>query len=102
MTQFGILSNTILIAFVEYKPPYRLSDEQRSGPFRRWRQTRAFRAVPGGTELTDRVEYELGFGVLGRIVDALFVAGRVRRMFEFRQERTRELIESGDCRQSVD
>jgi ligand-binding SRPBCC domain-containing protein len=102
MTLFGILSNTILIEFVEYEPPYRMSDEQRRGPFKRWRQERTFREVPSGTELTDRVEYLLPGGWLGRLVDMLLVAPRIRRMFAFRQERTRELIERGDCRQSWD
>jgi ligand-binding SRPBCC domain-containing protein len=100
MTQFGILSNIILIEFVEYQPPNRLSDQQRKGPFKHWRQRRDFREVPGGTEMTDTVEYTLPFGWLGRLADVLVVAPRIRRMFAYRQQRTRQLIESGDCRQS--
>jgi len=37
-------------------------DEMRAGPFRRWRHTHRFSAVPGGTRLTDHVEYALPLG----------------------------------------
>lgn len=90
-----LISREIEVEFVEYDPPKRLSDLQLRGPFARWFQQREFRAVPGGTELRDLVEYELPFGPFGRLLDYLVVQRIVRGMFAFRQERTREIIESG-------
>jgi ligand-binding SRPBCC domain-containing protein len=92
MWQLGILPVTVLVEFVEYDPPRRLVDVQIEGPFRLWRQTRLFEPVPGGTRLTDSVEYELPFGLLGRIADRLVVAVQIRKMFSYRQNRTRALL----------
>ena len=92
-TQFGILRQEMLMEFVEYDPPRRLADQQREGPFASWLQTRIFTPIPGGTRLTDIVDYEVPFGILGRIADTLIIAPRIRSMFEYRQRRTKELVE---------
>lgn len=80
--------------FDVYEPPHRMRDVQRRGPFRLWQQTRTFRAERGGTLLVDEVEYELPFGILGRVANALVVRRQIRGMFAYRQKRTKELIES--------
>ncbi len=80
--------------FDVYEPPHRMRDVQVRGPFRSWRQMRTFRAERGGTLLVDEVEYELPFGVLGRLANALFVNRQIRGMFAYRQKRTKELIET--------
>lgn len=56
-------------------------DEMLDGPFRRWVHTHRFEAVPSGTRMTDRVEYELPLGLSGvaRPGFALVFADRHRR-----------------------
>lgn len=93
MTQFVVLRQELVVEFIEYDPPRRLVDQQREGPFAFWRQTRIFTPIAGGSRLTDIVEYEVPFGILGRIADLLIIAPRVRSMFEYRQRRTREILE---------
>jgi ligand-binding SRPBCC domain-containing protein len=51
--------------------PHRFVDEQLAGPFRRWWHEHRFEAVPGGTLMTDVVEYTSPAGPLGRLVDRL-------------------------------
>jgi ligand-binding SRPBCC domain-containing protein len=68
----------------EWEPPARFVDEQVVGPYRRWRHEHGFRAVNGGTEITDRVEYALPFGPLGRVVERLLVARQLRAIFDHR------------------
>jgi ligand-binding SRPBCC domain-containing protein len=92
-TQFGFLRQEFLMEFVEYDAPRKLVDEQREGPFVYWRQTRIFTPIPGGTRLTDIVDYGVPFGILGRIANALVIAPRIRSMFEYRQRRTKEMLE---------
>lgn len=94
MTQLGIFSTTMIIEFIEYDPPRRMVDVQRKGPFRSWRQERIFEEVEGGTRLTDSVIFEAPLGVLGRLAERLLIAPRIRAMFTYRQERTKELIET--------
>ncbi|MFN6135426.1 MAG: SRPBCC family protein, partial [Bacteroidota bacterium] len=77
-----------------YEPPVLMVDEQVSGPFRTWKQTRRLRQVEGGTELTDIVEYEAPFGPLGRIVNALVIRRQIEKMFTYRQATTKKLLES--------
>lgn len=88
------ISTRWLMRFDVFEPPYRLSDVQVRGPFRHWRQLREF--IPDGDEhclLRDTVEYELPFGILGRMVNRFFVARQIRLMFAHRQAATKEGIE---------
>ena len=64
-----------------WDPPRHFVDEQRTGPYRRWKHTHTFEARDGGTLVTDRVEYATWGGTL---VNALFVAPELRRIFEYR------------------
>jgi ligand-binding SRPBCC domain-containing protein len=47
----------------------------------------------GGSILRDEIEYELRGGVLGRWLFSGFLAGELRRAFEFRHEVTRRWVE---------
>lgn len=69
----------------EYAENARFADRMVSGPYRRWYHTHEFRTVPGGTEMRDRVEYELPFGLLGRLGHFL-VQRQLREIFDYRAE----------------
>lgn len=73
--------------------PYRFVDVQRSGPYKLWHHTHSFEAHEGGTRMIDVVRYRLPFGLLGRVVHAWKVREDVRRIFDYRQQRIRELFE---------
>lgn len=59
------------------------SDLQERGPYKYWLHTHSFRAVGDQTEMLDRVEYELPFGILG-LVALPFVRRELKRIFDFR------------------
>ncbi len=67
-----------------YDPPRGFVDQQLKGPYSYWHHTHAFRAVDGGTEMTDTVRYLLPFGPLGNLVHALAVRRQLERIFEHR------------------
>lgn len=92
--QFGIFTMRWKVRITEYVPPTLMSDEQVSGPFAYWKQTRRLREVDGGTELTDIVEYRPPFGILGRIANVLVIRRQVLEMFAYRQATTKRLLES--------
>lgn len=79
---------TLIAAF---EPNDRFVDVQLSGPYAHWHHTHTFRDVPGGTEVGDRVEYQLPFGVLGRAVHAVVVTRQLRTIFDYRGRMMREL-----------
>jgi ligand-binding SRPBCC domain-containing protein len=76
----------------EFVPGERFVDVQVKGPYRRWHHTHTFRDVPGGTELGDRVEYELPFGPIGRILHRAIVNRQLRTIFDYRARVMTELF----------
>jgi ligand-binding SRPBCC domain-containing protein len=67
-------------------------DEQVRGPYHRWVHRHAFREVPGGVEVSDRVEYALPFGPLGRIAHVLVVRRQLDGIFGYRHRVMQEVF----------
>lgn len=66
------------------------ADRQERGPFRYWLHTHRFRASGAGTEMHDHVEYELPFGIIGRLVGGPLVRRRLVTLFDHRAEQIRD------------
>ena len=60
-------------------------DDQRVGPFALWHHQHHFKAVEGGTEMTDILHYQVPFGPIGSIANWLFVERMVDQIFTFRE-----------------
>lgn len=75
-----------------YEPPHRFVDEQRVGPYAHWHHEHVFRAVDGGTEVMDRVDYALPFGAAGRLAHALFVRRQLESIFDYRERSLARLL----------
>ncbi|MGE3263262.1 MAG: TIGR01777 family oxidoreductase [Bacteriovoracia bacterium] len=69
----------------KWQPQEYFVDRQLKGPYRDWHHTHRFEKVAGGTLMTDRVVYQLPFGVLGDLGHALLVKNDVRTIFRFRK-----------------
>ncbi len=68
-----------------YEPPFYFVDEARVSPYRFWKHRHTFRATEHGTVVSDRVEYDLPLGPLGRIAHSIMVARQLHGIFDFRQ-----------------
>ena len=68
----------------EYDPDSSFTDVQLSGPYRSWRHRHQFREAPAGTEMHDRVDYEMPYGILGSVTRRLFVRAALDRIFDYR------------------
>ena len=59
-----------------------------AGPFRRWQHTHSFevKTLDGreGTLVGDDVEYEVGFGVIGTMLEQMVFQRMMRRTFAYR------------------
>jgi hypothetical protein len=76
---------------VDLDPGRSFRDVQRRGPFRRWEHLHRFEPGPdGGSELEDRIDYELPLGALGRAVAGAAVRRRIERVFAWRHRVTAE------------
>jgi hypothetical protein len=78
----------------EWAPPFEFVDIQRKGPYKSWRHTHRFVQVDGGTRMSDTVRYALPLGPLGRLAHRLQVARDLDRIFDYREQRVRELLGS--------
>lgn len=69
-----------------WEPGRRFVDRQILGPYALWHHTHGFEDLPGGgTRLTDRVRWRVGFGLLGRLVAPL-VRRDIARIFAYRRQ----------------
>jgi ligand-binding SRPBCC domain-containing protein len=81
----------------EYDPPRLFADRQESGPFAWWYHRHRFLDDDqGGCILRDEVEYEAPLGMIGQFLGGWLIRGKLERMFAYRHETTRRMIESGE------
>jgi ligand-binding SRPBCC domain-containing protein len=76
----------------EVDPPNGFTDTAEKSPFSSWRHRHGFLPHEGGCLLVDEIEYELPFGVLGRIAGPL-VRRDIDRLFAFRHRETRKYVD---------
>ena len=72
-----------------WEPPSRFVDEQLKGPYRLWIHEHTFEEDGGATICGDYVRYAVPFGALA---NRLIVARDVRKIFEYREMRLREIF----------
>ena len=81
-----------------YHPPVAFVDEQIRGPDAFWRHQHTFRPLgEDATEVADRVEYGLPWGVLGDIAHALFVRRQLDAIFRYRERAVEEILGSAEA-----
>jgi len=75
-----------------YDPPDGFVDVQEHGPYASWEHTHTFAEDAAGTRITDSVVYELPFGPLGDLVNALVVRPRLVAIFAHRKRAIAALL----------
>lgn len=78
-----------------FVPGESFTDVQVRGPYKLWHHRHEFRETPEGTLMTDRVDYQMPLSVLGRAAHGLFVRNMLEKIFDYRRQRTEELLGSG-------
>ena len=73
----------------EWDPPHQFVDVQLRGPYTLWHHTHTFEERDGGTVCLDRVRYRPRGGAL---VHWLFVRRDVEQIFQYRQQRLKEMF----------
>lgn len=91
---FGLAIRWVAV-HTEYDPPRRFADRQEAGPFDYWYHRHEFLDDgAGGTLLRDEVEYLPPFGLPGRWLLDGMIRWKLTRMFDYRHDTTRRLLES--------
>ncbi len=60
------------------------------GPFKSWKHKHLFTIRNSRTVLTDRIEYQLPFGILGLLVDIILMRFIQKMVFAYRHKKTKE------------
>ncbi len=79
----------------EWDPARRFVDVQLRGPYTLWHHEHTFEDREGGTFCVDQVRYRPRGGAL---VNWLFVRRDVQRIFEYRQQKLRQIFDELDFR----
>jgi ligand-binding SRPBCC domain-containing protein len=66
-------------------------DEQRFGPYSLWHHKHFIKAIPGGVEMTDIVDYKIPFGFLGDIANSILVKKQLQEIFDYRFKKVEEI-----------
>jgi ligand-binding SRPBCC domain-containing protein len=74
-----------------WEPPHRFVDEQRRGPYRYWKHEHQFAQRDKGTQVSDHLQYAVWGGSL---INSLFVAPDVRKIFAYRREQLTVILQS--------
>lgn len=69
-------------------------DEQRSGPYKLWYHYHEVKPHLEGTEIIDRVTYQMPFGLLGDLVNAIIVKRQLNDIFNHREQVFKQLLEN--------
>jgi ligand-binding SRPBCC domain-containing protein len=91
---FGIrLRHTACIT--QFDRPRYFQDSMTQGVFTRFVHDHIFHEVPTGTEMTDVLDFQAPFGILGRVVDRLVLSKYLRRLLTERNHTIRTAAETG-------
>jgi ligand-binding SRPBCC domain-containing protein len=67
-------------------------DEQRVGPYKIWHHQHHFKAIDGGVEMTDIIDYVVPLGFLGRLVEPILVRKKLKEIFDYREIKMDEMF----------
>ncbi len=90
-TQKNYLSTIWEVQILKIEEPNLLVDIGLKSPFKYWKHYHIFTKKGNQSQMKDIIEYELPFGKIGNLFD-FFVRNELKKMFEFRHEKTKKLL----------
>lgn len=90
---FGIYQK-LTAKVTEFEQPDYFADEMVKGAFKSFKHEHHFEELNGKTIMTDVFEYRSPFGILGRLVDSLFLKKYMADLLEKRNQIVKEFAES--------
>ncbi|MBQ0769289.1 MAG: SRPBCC family protein [Bizionia sp.] len=67
-------------------------DEQRFGPYALWHHKHFIKAIDGGVEMEDIIDYKVPFGILGQLVHPFLVKPKLEEIFKYRTQKLEALF----------
>jgi ligand-binding SRPBCC domain-containing protein len=85
-------SQRIVSLVTAFDPNRLIADEQKEGPFKKWVHSHRLEAIPEGTRMIDRIEYEAPGGLLGLVFTTDAIENELQELFAYRTEKFKELL----------
>ncbi len=73
-------------------------DEQRVGPYKIWHHEHLFIEEKNGVLMIDIISYKLPFGLLGRIINYLFIKNKILNIFNYRFNKMNEIFNDSNVK----
>jgi len=67
-------------------------DEQRVGPYSIWHHEHIFKKEKNGVLMIDIISYKIPFGILGRLLNYLFIKKQINTIFNYRFQKMNEIF----------
>lgn len=80
------------IEILKLERPCILIDKALESPFKSWIHQHRFEEIDGKTQLTDIIDFEMPFGLIGKLIEP-FILKDLEKMFTFRHEKTKQILE---------
>ena len=93
-THFGVRQR-LTSKIIAYERPHMFVDAMLRGAFKRWHHTHLFKARARGTLMIDEVDYASPLGLLGLMVDKLYLEDYMRRFLQRRNVHIKKVAETG-------
>lgn len=75
-------------------PPFGFTDQAEKSPFKFWRHRHDFIPDGEGTLIRDTIDYLLPLGFLGKVMNRIYIAKDLDRLFAFRHQATKVALDS--------
>ena len=83
---FPLFLSTWLTEITYVQKPNYFVDEQLQGPYTWWHHQHHFEEITGGVKMKDVVSYSIPLGIIGRLMNYLFIHREINRIFEHRKK----------------
>ena len=80
------IRRTVWHSKVTFLKPYEYIDEMLAGPFKKWIHSHKFHDIDGKqTEIVDEIEFELPYGICGKLCLEGYDSKQLHKIFEYRK-----------------
>lgn len=84
------------VKITEMQSPTYFKDEMLEGDFKFFKHQHYFKTIAEGTEMTDTLQFESPFGLLGKLVDFVFMKRYLRHFLLLRNTTVKQFAEGED------
>ena len=92
ITPLPFFKTTWVTEITHVEPPNFFADKQLYGPYELWHHKHFFKAIDGGVQIIDIVDYVPPFGILGRLMNPIIIKPRIFKIFEHRKVKVEEFF----------